>query len=98
MIRLEGTKLFIERNAVGDVTLDPNYTLGSPFDLKIQAGAGRVKVWHNGDLKLDWAVSREGCYFKAGCYTQSNPSKGDKATSFGEVVLYQLRVDHKEQE
>lgn len=94
MIRLEGSKLFIERNSVGDVMLDRQYDLGTPFDLKIQAGAGEVKVWYDGELKMNWPVSRAGCYFKAGCYTQSNPGKGDTETSFGEVVIYRLQVDH----
>lgn len=93
MIRLEGTKLFIERNSVERVMLNRKYKLGTPFDLKIQAGGGQVKVWHEGELRLDWSVSRPGCYFKAGCYTQSNPGKGDREDSFGEVVIYELRVE-----
>ncbi|MEQ8790519.1 MAG: polysaccharide lyase family 7 protein [Pirellulaceae bacterium] len=95
MVRLEGTKLFIERNDVGDVMLDPEYKLGTPFDLKIQAGERRVQVWHNGELAMNWKVSRQGCYFKAGCYTQSNPSKGDAADAYGETVLYRLQVEHR---
>lgn len=95
MIRLEGTKLFVERNSVGDVMLDREYKLGTPVELTIQAGDGHVKVWHDGDLKMDWKVSKKGCYFKAGCYTQSNPSKGDAAESYGEVVIYRLQVDHR---
>ncbi len=97
MIRLEGTKLFIERNAVGDVMLDREYKLGTPFDLRIQAGDGHVMVWHDGELKMDWKLSRKGCYFKAGCYTQSNPSRGDAADSYGEVEIYSLQVDHRAQ-
>lgn len=96
MIRLEGTKLFIERNDVGDVMLNRNYKLGTAFDVKVQAGGGNVKVWYDGKLAMTWTVSRPGCYFKAGCYTQSNPSKGDKASSFGEVIIYQLNVEHGE--
>jgi poly(beta-D-mannuronate) lyase len=94
MIRLEGTKLFIERNALGDVMLDGKYRLGTPFDLKIQAGDGQVKVWYEGNLKMNWNVSKTGCYFKAGCYVQSNLSKGDAADSFGEVVIYRIHVAH----
>lgn len=95
MIRLEGTKLLIERNSDGDAVLDPEYKLGTPFVVKIQAANGAIKVWYNGDPKLDWKVSRRGCYFKAGCYTQSNVSKGDAAESYGEVVIYQLAVEHR---
>lgn len=93
MIRLEGSKLFIERNSVGDVMLDRDYRLGTPVELKIQAGGGQVKVWYEGQLRMKWKVSRSGCYFKAGCYTQSNLSKGDAADAFGEVAIYQLSVD-----
>ena len=93
MIRLEGTKLFVERNTLERVMLDRKYRLGTPFDLKVQAGDGRVKVWYDGELRMDWRVARPGCYFKAGCYTQSNPGKGDRDDSFGEVVIYDLRVE-----
>lgn len=95
---VEGKKLFIERNKTGDVELDPDYKLGTPFDLKLQASGGHIKVWRNGALKMDWEVSRSGCYFKAGCYTQSNPGKGDTPDSYGEVVIRRLRVDHRAQD
>ena len=95
MIRLEGKKLFVERNSLGDVMLDRRYQLGTPFDLKIQSQSGVVRVWYNGRLSMSWAVSKLGCYFKAGCYTQSNPTKGDTEESFGEVVIYGLKVDHQ---
>ena len=95
MIRLEGEKLFIERNKVGDVILDKNYVLGTRFDLKILAKEKHVKVFYNGELKMDWEVDATGCYFKAGCYTQSNESKGDKPESYGEVVIYKLAVEHR---
>ena len=96
MIRLEGKKLFVERNKIGDVILDANYQLGTKFKLKIAAAEGHVKVWYNDELKMDWKVSAKGCYFKAGCYTQSNPSKGDKPESYGEVVIYKLKISHLE--
>ncbi len=93
MIRLEGSKLFIERNEFDVVMLDRKYELGQPIDLVIQAGKGKVKVWHNGEPKMDWSVTRQGCYFKAGCYTQSNPDKGDSADSYGEVMIHKLKVE-----
>jgi hypothetical protein len=42
-------------------------------------------------------VSREasGCYFKASAYTQSNTSKGDEPTAYGEVIIYDLSVTHE---
>lgn len=95
MVRLEGQKLFVERNSSGDVMLDSNYKLGTKFDLKVEAGHGNVKVWYDGTLKMDWDVSRKGCYFKAGCYTQSNPSQGDEADSYGEVIFFGLHITAK---
>ncbi len=95
MIRLEGRKLFIERNEVGDVRLQSDYVLGTPFDLRIEAGDGRVRVSQGGKPALDWMVQRSGCYFKAGCYTQSSVAKGDRPDAAGEVVVYQLQVAHQ---
>ncbi len=94
MIRLEGTKLFVERNEVERVMLDRRYQLGTPVEMTIRAGGGKIQVRQDGELKMDWAVSRDGCYFKAGCYTQSNPQRGDDEQAFGEVVIYRLQVEH----
>ncbi|HWB00159.1 MAG TPA: polysaccharide lyase family 7 protein [Pirellulales bacterium] len=93
MVRLEGTKLFVERNKQGDIPLDAQYQLGTFFELKIEAGNGHVRVWYNGAQKMDWEVVRQGCYFKAGCYTQSNRSKGDRPEAYGEVVIRALELD-----
>ncbi len=95
MVRLEGEKLLIERNGDGDVLLDRHYKLGTPFDLAIQAGQGRVKVSKDGKESLNWEVVRSGCYFKAGCYTQSNPRTGDAADAFGEVIIHSLKLSRE---
>jgi hypothetical protein len=92
MIRLESPKFIIERSGQPDIVLEPKYRLGDPFELRIEAGESRIAVWWNGDMKLDEPTTRPGCYFKAGCYTQSNPDKGDSAESFGEVAIYELQV------
>jgi alginate lyase len=94
MIRLEGKKLRVERNSQDDMELDPNYHLGTTFTLKLQAGGGRIGVWYNDMPKLDWKVARTGCYFKAGCYTQSTPQTGDSPDDYGEVIIHELRVEH----
>ncbi|MHC4538483.1 MAG: polysaccharide lyase family 7 protein [Planctomycetota bacterium] len=93
-VRLEGSKLLIERDRSGDIKLDHSYKLGTKFKLKIQASGGRIKVWYNDSLKMDWEVSRTGCYFRAGCYTHSNTKKGDRPDSYGEVVIHKLQVTH----
>ncbi len=94
MVRLEKQKLFIERNGAAEVILDSQYKLGTQFKLHITAGEGRVRVAFNGEERLNWEVSKKGCYFKVGCYTQSNVSKGDAPEAYGEVAVYQLSVSH----
>jgi poly(beta-D-mannuronate) lyase len=39
-------------------------------------------------------AKNKGCYFKAGAYTQSNPSKGDKVDAYSEVWIYKVDVTH----
>lgn len=95
MVRLEGQKLLVECNGVGDVMIDPSYQLGSPFNLVISAGQGHVRVDYNGRPSLDWKVKRDGCYFKTGVYTQSNLKKGDAVEAFGEVVIYHLSLESR---
>ena len=92
MIRLERTKLLIERTGAEDVVIDPRYVLGTPFKLKIEAGKGRIQVFYNDVQIMGWPRSVSGCYFKIGCYTQSNLAKGDSSTSYGEVIVRELSV------
>jgi poly(beta-D-mannuronate) lyase len=93
MVRLEGKKLLVERTSERDVLLATDYMLGTPFELTIEAADGRIRVWHNAELKMDWKLARQNCYFKAGCYTQSNTDK-DAADAYGEVAIYRLRIEH----
>ncbi len=93
MIRLEGRKLFIERAEGGDVRLNSDYRLGERFQIRIESGNNHVRVWYNGEQRLDWNVKRKGCYYKIGCYTQSNLNQGDQPDSAGEVWLYSLQLD-----
>jgi hypothetical protein len=92
MVRLEGKKLFVERNGDKDVELEKNYQLGTLFNLKIEAGGGRIREFYNDVQKLDWTVARRGCFFKAGCYTQSNVKKGDLPDDYGEVLIRQIQI------
>ncbi len=92
MIRLEGKKLFVERKKDSDVMLDKDYQLGTAFNLKIEASGGRVRVFYNDTPKLDWPIVRKGCYFKAGCYTQSNVKQGDSPDDYAEVLIRRLSI------
>lgn len=94
-IRLEGRALIAQYNdGRTNVPIDPNYRLGTPYDLKIVASGGRIQVFYNGAKKADIEKSGSGWYFKAGSYLQSNTTKGDDAGAVGEVVLYALDVTH----
>jgi hypothetical protein len=75
------------------VDLDPNYQLGTLFAVRIESAEGRVRVWYNGGLKADLPISSPTSYFKAGAYTNSNPSKGD-SSGVGQVVITSLVVRH----
>ena len=93
-IRLEGSRLTVDHDGTNLGTLDDDYHLGTVFTLEIVAGDGRFQVSYNGVVKADYAHSGSGFYFKAGSYPQSNPSKGDDADAYGEVVIYALDVTH----
>ena len=94
MIRLEGAKLFVEGGGKNLGMLDPAYRLGTFFTVKIVAAGGRIRVDYEGAPKVDVERRAEGCYFKAGVYTQSNLAKGDVAGELGEVVVRSLQIAH----
>jgi poly(beta-D-mannuronate) lyase len=94
-IRLEGTHMMVRYDdGAKQVTLDPNYRLGTPYDIEIVAADNAVRVRYNGEQKADLPLSGSTWYFKAGAYVQSNPSKGDTAAAAGQVIIYSLEVDH----
>jgi len=94
MIRLENTRLFVEAGGENIGDLDTNYALGKKFTVKITAQNKKINVYYNDIQKVTYAKNGEGYYFKAGCYTQTNLTKGDRASSYGEVVIYDLHVLH----
>ncbi|MET0779411.1 MAG: polysaccharide lyase family 7 protein, partial [Candidatus Saccharimonadales bacterium] len=94
MVKLSGSHLFVEGNSKNIGDLDANYVLGTVYTIKVVASNGRIQVYYNDALKADYAKSGSGYYFKAGCYTQSNVSKGDAADAFAQVIIYSLQVSH----
>lgn len=78
----------------GEFILDPDYLLGTPFDVRITAADGRVEVAHNGQVAGEVPLAGEGWYFEAGTYTQSNPERGEAPEVVGQVVIYALDVTH----
>ena len=95
-IRLEGQKLTVQYDdGKSEQVLDPNYTLGTPYNVQIVAADSKVDVLYNGQKKAELPLKGSGWYFKAGAYVQSNTSKGDGANSGGAVTLYALKVSHQ---
>jgi hypothetical protein len=74
--------------------LNPTYVLGERFKITLKAAAGRIKVAYNDQTILVFDDNASGMYFKAGTYTQSNPSKGDEPPAAGQVIIYRLVVTH----
>lgn len=94
MIRLEGSRLFVEAEGEDIGELDSSYVLGEKFTVKILAQNNKITVFYNNIQKVTYNKSGTGYYFKAGCYTQTNTSKGDSVASYGEVIIYDLKVTH----
>lgn len=94
-IRLEDNRLLASYDdGDGEFVIDPAYVLGTPYDLRIVAAAGRIDVFYNGALAGGAALAGDDWYFKTGSYLQSNVSRGDAADAVGQVVLYTLTVNH----
>jgi hypothetical protein len=93
MVRLNGTKLFVEADGKQVGVLDPAYQLGTRFTVQIVATPGLIRVTYNGIKTV--GLKRDGShyYFKAGCYTQANDDNSDNG-SYGEVVINALTVQH----
>ena len=102
VFRLERKKLFVDLNGNDGPTLTDNYNLGDIFTVAFIAGNGKVTYEYNGEpvrddngniFELDCGNERD-CYFKAGCYTQSNVDQGDEPDAYGEVIIYSFFVSH----
>lgn len=96
MIRLEDSHLFVEGNGDELGTLDPAYELGTLFTVRIVAENGTIDVYYDDLATTAVTVERdaEGCYFKAGAYTQSN-LEHDEPGAYGEVAIHELHVEHR---
>jgi len=94
LIRLSSAELRAEYNGETIGTLDDNYVLNTVFSMRVEAGDGFIDVFYNGERKAHQADTRDGCYFKAGCYTQSNGSTGDSPDDYGQVEILDLTLGH----
>jgi hypothetical protein len=94
-IRLEGSTLVVQyADGEEQVVIDPDYVLGTPYDLKIVAADSRITVFYNGEQGAVIERSGSSWYWKVGAYTQSNPERGDDPDAVGEVVVYSLAIEH----
>lgn len=97
-IRLEGNTLSAQyADGEEQTVLDPDYQLGTPYDLRIVAADSQVTVFYNGDQKAAIKESGSSWYWKIGAYIQSNPDKGDDADAAAEVVVHSLSIEHSDQ-
>jgi hypothetical protein len=88
-IRVEGDTWRLSVNGTERSTpLLTGYALGTYVSWKISVDGGTVKVFINGAEQFSgnpgWPST--GCYFKKGCYAQTNTSKGNAASEYVSVV------------
>ena len=101
VVRLEGSKLWINVNGKNVHLLNASYKLGERFSIKFVVNNGQSQVFYNGSTSPVYALKKSysGAYFKAGSYPQSNCSKEEASLcndqNFGEVVIYQAMVTHQ---
>ncbi|MCC6750176.1 MAG: polysaccharide lyase family 7 protein [Deltaproteobacteria bacterium] len=97
-IRLEGERLFVDLWGADDVVLDAHYQLATPFAVRLEVYEGRLRLFYDDapTPALDRPFVASGCYFKAGCYPQSNVAGGESPDAYGETKLFALQVSHTE--
>ncbi len=94
-IRLEGKTLMVQYNdGKTETVIDPNYVLGTPYNVRIVAEGGKVDVLYNGQKKAELPLSGSGWYWKVGAYVQSSTDKGESPDATGEVTVYSLKCVH----
>ena len=91
-IRFTGPKLEVIHNAKVYGTLLTSYVLGTFITIKATCEKGTVKI-ECGKASVNFKANSKGCYFKVGCYVQSNGSHGD-ASDYGQVSLKSVNVVH----
>lgn len=108
MIRHTNDKKIIE--VIQDTTkygiLDDKYEVGQIYTIRISAQDGKIVVSYQKDGQSDNEIKiinipnmkYTGCYFKTGCYTQSNLSKEPSGKGKGSVRLYGAIVRHGDNE
>jgi Alginate lyase len=94
-VRLKANTLYVQTK-VGKFILEPNYTLGTEFTVRILAANSMIQVFYNDTSEPQVTVSStsERNYFKIGAYTQSNVVKGEDPDAYSEVWVRSLDAEH----
>ena len=95
LIRLDGHRLYAKADDRSIGELDEDYQLGTVFTVRLEAEAGRIRIFYNDELKVDYEKDCSTCYFKAGVYLQTNAEWGDADDAVGRVDVYDLTVEHQ---
>jgi hypothetical protein len=74
-------------------TVQASYTLGTDIVWRLEVIGGSGKLYLGGTQVLTFPAGESGCYFKAGCYAQSN-STIDSASEYAAVELRNLKCWH----
>jgi len=98
--RLEDRKLLVSVNKGERITLDPNYELGTRFNVMFQVENNETKCYYNGVLKYTYKGNFEDAYFKAGAYVQSSCKgnkkvEGESCSAYGEVEIFNVWTKHE---
>jgi hypothetical protein len=96
-ILCSGHKISAMHNGINYGDLDLSYTLGHDYTVTITATGGIITIDYNQNHKAAQLKCKSGeanNYFKVGCYTQSNTSKGDDPDAYGEVWVSHVSVTH----
>lgn len=99
MVKCTGKQIVFMSGGKTVHVLDGDYKLGKRYILKIKASKGVITVYYNDMVKPAFSVPAKSTkcdnYFKAGCYTQSNATKGDGKGQYAQVQIFKLAVMHK---
>lgn len=98
VFRLEGTRMYVTNGDNSTYKLiEPNYRLGTRFQVRFVVSGGKINAYYNGQLKATLTKKASGSYFKAGAYTQANcqKSKPCASSNYGEVIVHKVTVTHQ---
>lgn len=94
VFRLEDTSLWLTNGDEPHGDLITSSYDGSFFEAKFVGSNGRIQAYYNGNPIGSPRSCGGGSYFKTGAYVQSNTSKGDASSAYGEVRVRSVVITH----